>query len=884
MRRLFLLVLLLSIGAASLWTLLHWNRTTAIASDPWIVIPDRSAVIVEVPDAWATWDRFTHTSQHWSSIEHIPSVAAMGRLMAQTTASAENDAALRSSLEGVTMLVSIMRTGSEQVDGLFACAPHALDGVPLRTFAELLKVDESALHTLKEGGTVQCRPDSSLPALSIGLQHGIWLVATSPTMMEEALLQMKNGRSIANSVDLKEAMGTLGGGADAHVLVHLERAKALLHTWWEPQVIDALDLPGGWLALDLRARPDAFLLSGLMLPDTAHTSLATITDQGTGRNDLSRYLPIEVAAWDVRQVSDGERFLRDLGVANDSTITTWGPSLFNWVQGSIGLAHASDTTLGTDRIWALFQTNDPEGAATAIRRSCPDGTTCDTLSHRGTRMTMLPVPNAYARLLGTAYSAFQHPWWSILGDVVVFAPTPEALRIAIDAWNDGRTLAEDGRTNAWTERIASTAGRTMRWDVARYWPRLGSGMKHGAVVNYNSEKELWQRLGGLAVQLSPAQHGWIHLSIGLEHAPVEQGSSDVHWSTALPPGITRKPDIVRNHTNNTREVLVQDGEHHIHLLGSTGKLLWNHALDGPIMGQVHQVDRFKNGKLQLLFNTADRIHLIDRNGKDVGGFPIALPEKATAPIAVFDYDGNKDVRLVVALADGRVLNYGLDGSPTTGWETPRLTSPATNPVQHLRIKNKDHLLVVDGNGRIVLLDRRGGERGRSGSNLGIAPVIQRIAPGLELNSTRLIWADTSGTLHEAALNGKERPISRSGHNTLGDLADDGTYDIVRISGDSLVVTHGTKILLARSFGSALGSAVHRYKLGNGSVIGVLIPERGQVTLIDDGGRDLEGFPLLGTTPFSIADLDLDGTLELVTVTADGRVVAYNTLPASATPR
>ena len=51
-----------------------------------------------------------------------------------------------------------------------------------------------------------------------------------------------------------------------------------------------------------------------------------------------------------------------------------------------------------------------------------------------------------------------------------------------------------------------------------------------------------------------------------------------------------------------------------------------------------------------------------------------------------------------------------------------------------------------------------------------------------------------------------------------------------------------------------------------------------VTLIDDSGRELDGFPLRGATPFSIADLDLDGTLELVTVTADGHVVAYNALP------
>lgn len=883
MRRFLVIVLLLGICGAAVWMLLHWNRTTLAAADAWIALPERSAVIVEVPDAWVTWDRFTHTSQHWSSFEHIPAVAAMGRLMAQTTARAENDAALRSSLEGVTILVSVMRTGNEQVDLLLACVPKAVDGVPMRTFGELLKLDEAALHALNDGATVQCRPDTALPALSISVQHGIWMLATSPAMMDEALLQVKSGKSIANEPLLKEALSTLGGGADAHVLVHLERAKGLLHTWWKPAAIDAQDLPTGWVALDLRARPDAFLLSGLVLPDTAHATLTTLEQQGSGRNDMGRYLPVEVAAWDVRQVSDGERFLRDFGTANDSTITTLGPSLFNWVRGSVGIAHGSDSTATTGRAWALFQTDDPEGAAAEIRKLCPDGVTCDTLTHRGTRLTRLPVLNAHERLLGAAYAAFREPWWCVLGDVIVFAPTPEALRTAIDAWNDGRTLAEDARTIAWSERIASTAGRTLRWDVARSWREFGTDLKPSVAAGYLTERGTWERLGGLAVQLSPAQHGRTHITIGLEHAPVEQRSNGIHWSTALPPGTTRKPDILRNHTNNTREVLVQDGEHRIHLLGSSGKVLWTYPLDGPIMGDVHQIDRFKNGKLQLLLNTSDRIYLIDRNGKDVGGFPISLPEKATAPIAVFDYEGTKEYRALVPVADGRVLNYGMDGSLTTGWETPRLTSPATNPVWYLRIKNKDHLLVVDGSGKVKLFDRRGGERERSTLDLGAHSSVQHVAPGLELSGTRIIWADTSGTLYEGALNGKPNALSRSGHHLLGELADDGTYDIIRTSGDSLIVTHGAKKILERSFGAMLASVIHRYALGSGNVYGVQIPERELVTLIDDSGRELDGFPLRGATPFSIADLDLDGTLELVTVTADGHVVAYNALPGMAQP-
>jgi hypothetical protein len=125
MRRLLTVLLLLAVCGATAWTLYRWNSTTTAQAEPWSVIPERAAVIIEIPDAWVTWDRFTHTSQHWSTLEHFPAMAAIGRLMAQTTARAENDAALRAATTDLTMLVALMRTGNEQVDVLFACAPRA---------------------------------------------------------------------------------------------------------------------------------------------------------------------------------------------------------------------------------------------------------------------------------------------------------------------------------------------------------------------------------------------------------------------------------------------------------------------------------------------------------------------------------------------------------------------------------------------------------------------------------------------------------------------------------------------------------------------------------------------------------------------------------------
>ena len=172
MRRAFTVLVLLAVAAAAVWTLLRWNTSDAVQADPWNAMPERSAAIIEVPDAWTTWDRFTHTSQLWSAFERDPRFAAVGRLMGRSVARMENDAALRTALENVSLMVSITRTGGETVDLLIACVPKSANGVPMQAFGELLSADVATMSALAKGGVVQVRPDPVLPELLLTMVDG----------------------------------------------------------------------------------------------------------------------------------------------------------------------------------------------------------------------------------------------------------------------------------------------------------------------------------------------------------------------------------------------------------------------------------------------------------------------------------------------------------------------------------------------------------------------------------------------------------------------------------------------------------------------------------------------------------------------------------------
>src|SRR5690606_38976226 len=135
-------------------------------ADPWRAVPSHAAVVLRVPDAWSAWDRFSHTSQLWGAFEKVPSVAAAGKLLARTAARMEQDATLRDAFLGTPVLVTILRGGGDAIGCTFTGLMPSGEHAPLLAMTELLGADAAAAKSLSQGGTIQVRPDTALPALS----------------------------------------------------------------------------------------------------------------------------------------------------------------------------------------------------------------------------------------------------------------------------------------------------------------------------------------------------------------------------------------------------------------------------------------------------------------------------------------------------------------------------------------------------------------------------------------------------------------------------------------------------------------------------------------------------------------------------------------------
>ena len=180
-----------------------------------------------------------------------------------------------------------------------------------------------------------------------------------------------------------------------------------------------------------------------------------------------------------------------------------------------------------------------------------------------------------------------------------------------------------------------------------------------------------------------------------------------------------KPFVVRNHNDASMEIAFQDTEGQVYLSSGQGEVLWKRQLEGRLKGDIHQVDFYNNKKLQYLLFTDSLMHLIDRNGNDVDGFPVQY--SATLPVDgsnVIDYDNNKRYRYLTKDRRGNLYLYGKEGELLDGWNPKVVGGSLLQTPFHVRVRGRDCFVVVEKTGKIHLLNRRGEEYNGFPLNMG----------------------------------------------------------------------------------------------------------------------------------------------------------------------
>jgi hypothetical protein len=489
-----------------------------------------------------------------------------------------------------------------------------------------------------------------------------------------------------------------------------------------------------------------------------------------------------------------------------------------------------------------------------------------------------PYPSFPGIWLGTPFFMATAEYVTFYNNCMIFCNTSQGLKEYLHSIANGTVLARDVIYQRSMQKNAGRANLNVYIDINKafgYGPEIFSPVFLKKVTD-NEENLRKFRTANWQVQYNKGSY---HNLIRLVYDPELAEQPQTTWQSTIGNDIIKKPWLLTNANNPAdRDIIVTDSRNNLLLLTRGGNIRWSLPLPGPVLSEIHQVDYYRNGKLQYLFNTKEKIFVIDRNGKNVADFPVTLKSPATNGINVFDYDKNRNYRYVVAGEDRKIYMYDYQGKIVSGWNFDRTGDVVTTPVQHFRISGKDYIVFKDKK-HIYIQDRRGETR---------VPVDLSISFSdnpLMLNTDgipKIVVSDDTGNVHYIYFDGKheEKRTSRFSKDhffAVDDLNGNKIPDFIFVDKNEItVLDENGKKLFSKKIGRSIACPPNIYTFSqNLKKIGVVDAGSNKIYLYNPDGKLHDGFPLHGSSEFSIGRLtDSSGALNLIVGSRGGKLYNY----------
>lgn len=877
---LVILIALLS-GGGYYW---YTQQTPSVVSEPVEAIPKDAILVFRYPDIRSFWDTFEE-QDYYESVFSIKELNRYFRRNLLLDSIIRYDPELKTLLGNSEIWSSYHLSDTDSLSVLYAFQPERNDIQLLSKLNNAFK-GSGIVSSIKFGERDGIKLVVSDPFFSmyITLANGLVLAAGSESLLNQSLKQLGNETGLLDNEAFANASSAAGKNVEVNVFVNYQSLPKYLKRMLKPTTLyteDVVSQFASWSEVDLSMKPNGLTLNGFTYTtDSLQQFLDLFLDQKPRSIDFPNYIPSNTASFifygiddlisftaDYRNLLSSQGRLESLEATLDSVNKLHQidieQNILAWMGTSYGvcITEPKSASFAEQTYW-VFEARSSELANKLLydlgeTLAKETGSAPFVGGFNGVKIGQLKLQGILSELFGDGYDDFSNPYFMVLEDFVVFASTERSLVEYLQYIQADRTLAKELSFSRFIENLSSSYNVFTYHHLGRSKNILNSYLNRDAVDVLERNNAAISQFEALGTQITTTGQSF-YSNVFLNYNPDWQESVESFWKAPMDAEAQTTPVFVTNHLSKKHEILVQDKNNQLYLFNLVGQELFKRELPEPIESEPIQVDAFKNGKLQYIFNTKNYIYLIDRNGNDVDGFPIELDSPAETDLSVIEYDGKRDYRLLITCKNKKIYNFDIKGKKTKGWRHNKASDPTIQPFKHMFVGKKDYLITGESNGKIHLLDRRGKNRVKVKKRVSASKNNQlQTFKSSKRAFDGVYITDEDGLIYRVSLNGEVQSMnlgkfSTEHHFLFADLNQDGTPEFIFYDLNMLQVFDykKQKVFEQRIAPSATLPTLH--KLANGEFgIGFHYSDGEQLVLFDAKGNMVQGFPLSGNSAFSL---------------------------------
>ena len=864
----------------------------------WSFVPGSALIVYESENIWEDWDDITQKPL-WSVLSSIPFFQSISEDVTQLDSLTGKDATLETFFSAKPFLLSVHVTSKDDFDYLFyfpvqGAQQHALVQDVIKEFKDQPHITDN--KRIYNGYNIFELKDTNTDTdFSYIIYKNFFVGSFTPFLLEDVIRNIDPEKDNRNfqAANSEIFLGPQLHNDEGNIYVNASKLPLLFSTFAANESTAALQGMGALCSamfMDVTLSDQHILLNGFSAAADATESkelsqkrislLETFAEQSSGTMSMQDYIPEETALlyhftfddallWQnklyayLQQQGRQKHQLSFLKTKNDSNTSyeTSSTDIFSWFQGEIGLSVLESVDINHPDLLLIINVTDTTDALHTLQaldaetHNQPDHEMYTEVFGENT-IRELDYEEFPAHLLGPLFSGFGRCFFTFSENYLLMANDINALKRILLGRGLENTWRKSVKQSVFLESIIEKANFSLIINTSRAWEMLKANLSpkwRQFAEKHTSQMRAFEQV---AVQFSDTDEQF-YTSIALKYKPIEERSPErsqyatVQQLFAENPLFT-KPYVVRSHTHQNFETLIQDSAKQIYLVSSEGEILWKDSLPGPIISDVHQLDFYNNGKLQYFFATPAALHIIDRNGEYIEGYPLYMPENVKIEwLSLIDYDNSKRYRFLVADTQGNLYMFNKDKENLEGWTPLSLEGRLSSPPFHLRVRGKDFIIATQESGKIYVINRRG--EPYHGFPLALnekvySPLFVNL--GSDLESTELSVLTEKGEITAFNLNGEiisREELYRPSTETTFRLCSDGlgkAYIIVRQDFNKLSILNKNGSLIFEKNYISQGAlhagllSVQYYDFGAGNEIYAITDKVQEFTYLYNGAGEL----------------------------------------------
>jgi len=862
--------------------------------DIYKAIPLDASLIIESSDFINNFSSIQSENKIWEELNQFPSIQEINSEISFLKDLSDQNQIIKDLTDNNQLVISAHKLGKSDLGFLFLVRLQNFRDKKflLQSIAKLISADKD-INTREYNNIQIYQVRTDLHELNFSFNKGILLFSTSSIILENAIRQSEIENSLLNNEAFLKVRKTSGKNVDANLYINLTNFNNVISSALnekQKSYISNMNNVGDWAELDVNLKSDAILLNGFTFTsDSLNNYLNIFLDQEAVDHKMNKILPSNTALFVSFGISNNSEYLNSYKsyLQKQGKINKYQLFIDQYKNKySIDLESFFNNQL--DEEIGIVVTDMPNGSfkenTFVVMRSHSKSIVEKEIENFITKIAKvkntqksnyisnlkidketnykiysLPIKDLYRTFFGKIFPEFDKQYVTFIDNFMIMGSSKNALSQFIHSHILQKTLDNDIKFERFSNYLSSKSNFYFYTNLFRAPHYISDFLNPNLKKGLNTHIESIKKFQAFAVQFQQ-NNGMIYNNLYLQYIPEIKEEAVTVWESHLDTATTFKPVLVTNHYSKENEIFVQDLNNKIYLINKVGRILWKLQLNEKINSEIYQVDFYKNGKLQLLFSTKNKIHLIDRKGNYVERYPVKLRSASTAGIALFDYEKTLDYRMFIPCENKNVYLYNIEGSLINGWKFGQSDTWVTKPVQHFRVKTNDYLIFAD-QFRVYILNRRGEER------INIKTQFAKSVNNsfvLETNggNAKFVTTDSSGLIKMIHLDGtvetKQIGDFKSDHFfDYQDINADGFQDYIFLSDKKLEVfkNNGSK-LFNYKFNEKIDSyPVYYYFSYDDRKIGIVSKTTNELFLFNSDGSIYNGFPLKGNTQFTIGYLN-----------------------------